>query len=483
MAVIATPPKLQFFAADGTPLVGGKLYSYQAGTTTPLPTYADESGVTYNTNPVVLDSRGEASVWFGNQAYKLKLTTANDEEIWTVDDLNVVGADPLTALAAATGATLVGFKQPPSTAVARTVAAKLGEIVSVKDFGAVGNGTTDDTPAFNDALAAQEGGVVLMPGESTYRLASAPTNYNTGILILGAKPSVSALPGTSDTSVYGKTSMILQRHMDAAASATPLSGNEFLAVFQCTTPTDTSSTGSYQKGPIYARMTHNEQSIYSPSFIGKDAVGVESQVILETTTNGRAWTYHGLAELPTGKDGYLVGVEIEILNRGSTEDDPQDEQLSKAGFMAVARTGIGTRAVGIWGQPGGGANGSWAHGIVFNPTSINTNGTAMIMPNGVPICTWSPGAYPTTYSNVLYSNSSNVLVLGTDSASVSVVPAVNCQSTLAAAQLVATSSATSGAAGQFKLGNSTAASAGTVATYLEVYLGATKYKIPLYANS
>lgn len=483
MAVIATPPKLQFLAADGTPLVGGKLYSYAAGTTTPQATYTDESGATPNTNPVILDSRGEASVWFGNQSYKLKLTTADDVEVWTVDDLNVTGTDPLTALAAANGATLVGFQQDVSTAVATTVAEKLSEIVSVKDFGAVGNGTTDDTPAFNNALAAQEGGVVLMPGMGTYRLATEPDPYNTGILILGAKPSISNLPGTSDTSVYGKTSMILQRHMAAAASATPLSGNEFLAVFQCTTPTDTSSTGSYQKGPIYARMTHNEQSIYSPSFIGKDAVGVESQVILETTTNGRAWTYHGLAELPTGKDGYLVGVEIEILNRGSTEDDPQDEQLSKAGFMAVARAGVGTRAVGIWGQPGGGANGSWAHGIVFNPTSINTNGTAMIMPNGVPICSWAPGAYPTSYANIMYSNSSNVLVLGTDSASVTMVPAVNCLSTLAANELAINGTATPGSGTQIRLGNGTINTAGSLVGYIEIYIGATKYKLPFYADA
>ena len=76
MASISPTPKLQFFAANGTPLVGGKLYSYAAGTTTPLATYTDESGGTANPNPVILDSRGEASVWFGSAAYKLRLTTA-----------------------------------------------------------------------------------------------------------------------------------------------------------------------------------------------------------------------------------------------------------------------------------------------------------------------------------------------------------------------------------------------------------------------
>ena len=482
MAVIATPPKLQFFAADGAPLVGGKLYSYQAGTTTPLPTFTNESAVTYNTNPIILDARGEASVWFGNQSYKLKLTTANDEEIWTVDNLNAVTTDPLTALAAATGATLVGFKQPATTAVARTVAAKLSEIVSVKDFGAQGNGTTDDTSAFNAALAAQEGGVVLVPGNETYRLATPPTNYNTGILLLGAQPSVSNLPGTSDASVYDRSSMVLQRYMNRS-SVGGNNGNEFLAAFQCTTPSNTSSTASYQKGPIYARMTHYEESVYSPSFIGKDAVGIESQVALETPSNGRGWAMHGLVHIPTGRDGYAVGMEVEILNGGATQGNPVDEQHSKAGFMSVMRTGVGTRALGIWGQPGGGANGSWQHGVVFNPVAINTGGTAMIFPNNVPLCTWDPGPYPTTYTNVLYSNTSNVLVLGSGSTSITMVPGVNCLSSVTTAQLVINGSATPGDSEQVRIGNGTINTAGSLVGYIEIYIGATKYKLPFYADA
>lgn len=87
MATIAPQPKLQFFDANGDPLVGGKLYSYIAGTTTPQATYTDESGATTNTNPVILDSRGEASVWFGAGTYKLALKTAADVDVWTVDNI------------------------------------------------------------------------------------------------------------------------------------------------------------------------------------------------------------------------------------------------------------------------------------------------------------------------------------------------------------------------------------------------------------
>lgn len=88
MAALTPTAKMQFFKADGTPLVGGKLYTYTAGTTTPQTTYTDSSGGAANTNPVILDSRGEANIWLGGATYKFKLTDANDVEIWTVDNIS-----------------------------------------------------------------------------------------------------------------------------------------------------------------------------------------------------------------------------------------------------------------------------------------------------------------------------------------------------------------------------------------------------------
>ena len=49
---LSPTPKLQFFDANGDPLVGGLLYTYEAGTTTPLVTHTDSTGVSANTNPI-----------------------------------------------------------------------------------------------------------------------------------------------------------------------------------------------------------------------------------------------------------------------------------------------------------------------------------------------------------------------------------------------------------------------------------------------
>ncbi len=94
MAVVTPTAKAQFIDAAGIPLAGGFLYTYEAGTTTPQATYTDSTAATANSNPIVLDSRGEANIWLSSANYKFKLTDANGTEIWTVDNI----AAPSTAL-------------------------------------------------------------------------------------------------------------------------------------------------------------------------------------------------------------------------------------------------------------------------------------------------------------------------------------------------------------------------------------------------
>lgn len=82
----------QFFDDNGDPLSGGKLYSYIAGTTTPLATYSDADGTTPNTNPVVLDGAGRATIYLGNATYKFRLDNAADATLYTIDEVAAVGA-------------------------------------------------------------------------------------------------------------------------------------------------------------------------------------------------------------------------------------------------------------------------------------------------------------------------------------------------------------------------------------------------------
>lgn len=105
----------RFYDNSGAVAVGGKLYTYLAGTTTPQATYTDSTGGTPNTNPIVLNARGEAVIWLTpSESYKFVLQDAAGNTIWTVD--NIVGNDPNASLAslastssAVLGAGLVGL--------------------------------------------------------------------------------------------------------------------------------------------------------------------------------------------------------------------------------------------------------------------------------------------------------------------------------------------------------------------------------------
>ncbi len=82
----------RFVDSDGNPLVGGQLFTYAAGTVTKVATYTDSIG-SLNTNPIILNFRGEARIWLDpTLSYKFVLAPATDTDpptnpIWTVDNI------------------------------------------------------------------------------------------------------------------------------------------------------------------------------------------------------------------------------------------------------------------------------------------------------------------------------------------------------------------------------------------------------------
>ena len=127
----------QFFDNNGIPLAGGLIYTYAAGT--------------------------------------------NDT------------AYVFATLAASSGSSLVGFLQAGTGAVATTVQTKLREMVSVKDFGAKGDGSTDDTAAFRAAIQTNK--PVFVPF-GTYCINSpviteaevTAGTYGTSVSLIGQSP-------------------------------------------------------------------------------------------------------------------------------------------------------------------------------------------------------------------------------------------------------------------------------------------------------
>jgi len=188
----------QFFTNSGAVLTGGKLFTYLAGTTTPAAAYTSSNGSTAWTNPIVLDAAGRVpgsgEIWITDGLlYKFLLKDANDVLIATYDNISGINTLP--------DASQVSYDPPFTGSTITNVEDKLAQYVSVQDFGAVGDGATDDQPAIQKALdyaaslSNQSPTFVLFPGQNNevYAIESqivVDSDYNVGISGFGGTPTI-----------------------------------------------------------------------------------------------------------------------------------------------------------------------------------------------------------------------------------------------------------------------------------------------------
>lgn len=92
--ILAPNARWQGRNQTGQPVQNGKLYTYLNQTVSPKATYQDYQGLQPNTNPVILDGKGEANIyWATDDLYTIKLFTEDDEEVYTQDNYPVVGTN------------------------------------------------------------------------------------------------------------------------------------------------------------------------------------------------------------------------------------------------------------------------------------------------------------------------------------------------------------------------------------------------------
>lgn len=132
-------------------------------------------------------------------------------------------------------------------AVARGFEDKLSDFVSVKDFGAVGDGATNDTSAIQAALTAGAGNVVVCPSGSTYKITSGLTvPTNTIIWAFGAKFDCSSSHFTAFTFVNGGGIIGAEEIKGAGNSSYNASG---VAIY-CTGTNNHPAAPTFVNGPV-----------------------------------------------------------------------------------------------------------------------------------------------------------------------------------------------------------------------------------------
>jgi len=236
MATILPNGKTQFEDSNGRPLIGGFVFYYQPNTETKIDTWQDIDLTTPNTNPVELDARGQAAIW-GNTVYRQVVKDKDGIVVW--DEIVSAAASyaDFDSGAAANalkfdGATLTQIFQSRVSRVVDSIgtlrsldstvysAAQVsnyysdrlggggnykvdyndmssldngGSIIvgndharwklqsagpfSVKQFGAKGDGSADDSAAFQNAANAlpSNGGTIVVPDTSaSYIVNTAP---------------------------------------------------------------------------------------------------------------------------------------------------------------------------------------------------------------------------------------------------------------------------------------------------------------------
>lgn len=218
MATKASYPRFKvLLPTTSLPASGYRVYTYSAGTTTPLATYSDVTGATPNANPVILDANGEADIHFGAAMYKIDVRDpVNDQSISgfpvdnvgipalsgsvvnTVADLKALSAGQFgtvqvlgyysagdsagdifkwngSSTAADNGGTVIIPDSAPGTGRWERVYQSL----DIKKFGAKGDGVTDDTAEIQAALdfANTSGGFRIGVPGGTYICTSAINIY------------------------------------------------------------------------------------------------------------------------------------------------------------------------------------------------------------------------------------------------------------------------------------------------------------------
>lgn len=196
----------------GSPCALCKLYSYEAGTTTPLAVWTDAALSVAHPNPVVLDSSGRAAIYLNPAlGYKFVLTTSDGTTIWTRD--SVIG--PLSGVVTVQAANTRGVQISRSSAEAGLSICSNGgsgkcyALLSNTSGGSRWQDDTDGTPRLellaNDITATLSGTFTVSGGTTALGTTTTGALTTTGATSLGSTLAVNGASTFADNIITSQT--------------------------------------------------------------------------------------------------------------------------------------------------------------------------------------------------------------------------------------------------------------------------------------
>jgi hypothetical protein len=434
MAVKLSPfgPNPQFVDANGNPASGYKLFFYAAGSSTKQNTYTDSTGNTANSNPIVLNSLGQAAnaIWFTEGLdYKAVFAPSTDTDppssaVWTRDDLSGINdtslnidqwvASGLTpTYVSATQFTLVGDqtsafhvnRRVKFTVTAGTVYGyisvsaytTLTTVTVVLDSGSLDSGlsavslgvitsTNTSLPQISDwvksAMVQDDAILARMLGDSTLGFAlingTLTATVGSSALTVAIKTKAGTDPSSTDPVLVVFRSSTLTsgvynvRSVTAATSVVVSSGS-------------TLGTTSAVQSQINVIAIDNAGTVELAVVNNSGALLLDETTLISTTAEGGAgaadsadvyYSTSARASVPYRNIGYVISTQA---TAGTWASSPTQIQLLstpqiKSGwtYLAEQASTSGT-SIDFTGIP------SWATEVVVMFAGVSTNGTSDVI--------------------------------------------------------------------------------------------------------
>jgi hypothetical protein len=261
-----------------------------------------------------------------------------------------------------------GFIQSGTGAVQRTVESKLKDVVSVKDFGAVGDFTTDDTAALQAAFdfGCSQGRSIYIPS-GTYRITSALRTGKAG----------PALKIIGDGSLH---STIVQS--TAGANGIEHDYNPITVSVVGTTCTVTCQySHGLSSGSISRPLNKGPVSSLPKAFLGPKTITVTSPVAFTFTVAGGTVTPGSQTGFLT--PGYARAISIEGIAIKSGQGGGGTPSIKGGTAFIIALEGNGPYTsrwddILVMGFNANGSNG-WNRGaVIYGPTGVYWNNVSMM---------------------------------------------------------------------------------------------------------